>query len=304
MRAKLQEIGNRAFSSDPRQTFATEAAVDLAEARVAVLGCGSVGSLAAWDLAGAGVAQLVLADRESLEPDNLRRHVCGAVDLGRPKAVALAAFLRERFPTIVTTPQHLCFLEQPETARALLAGCDVALIAVDAEGPKHLLDAEARELGRPVVSVGVYGGGWGGEVILSDAVAGTPCYACAARALGRVGIPVDPPPRSADYALPQTGRPESDWARADLTALAPCAALAARLTIAVLAARQGVPRMLEEFTTGRASAWRFAIRHVPGWGGPWELIPVTVPRLTGCPVCGLAACSPDQFEALLREGER
>lgn len=60
--------------NDPRTTFATEPAVDLAGATATVLGCGSVGGLAAWCLS-AGVGSLKLADRDRLMGDNPRRQV-------------------------------------------------------------------------------------------------------------------------------------------------------------------------------------------------------------------------------------
>src|SRR5436305_12029129 len=83
---------------DPRAHFAAEPFVPLTDARVLVLGCGSVGGLGAWALASAGVGTLVLVDRDRLEPKNLRRHVCGSGELGAPKAGAVARFLRDRFP--------------------------------------------------------------------------------------------------------------------------------------------------------------------------------------------------------------
>ena len=49
----------------PAAAFAGERSADLTAARVAVLGCGSVGGLAAWGCAAAGVGTLVLADRDS-----------------------------------------------------------------------------------------------------------------------------------------------------------------------------------------------------------------------------------------------
>jgi hypothetical protein len=178
------------------------------------------------------------------------------------------------------------------------------LVAVDAEGPKHLIDAAARELRRPAVYVGIHGGGWAGEVVVSDVDAGTPCYACAARALGRVGIALEPPGPPAGYVLPQPDRPARDWPSADLAALAPCAALAARLVVGVLAERRGAGLIAQEFVAGGVSAWRFAVRRVPGWGGPWALVPVTVARLPGCPVCGPTQAEAGGLEHLLREGAR
>src|SRR5438132_14174854 len=82
------------------QHFAGEDALDMNGARVAVLGCGSVGGLAAWCCASAGVHELLLADRDVLEEDNRRRHVNGSADLGRPKAQALAAFLGQHFDSL------------------------------------------------------------------------------------------------------------------------------------------------------------------------------------------------------------
>jgi molybdopterin-synthase adenylyltransferase len=294
---------NEEAAADPRRLFAREPAVDLAGVRVAVLGCGSVGGLAAWALAGAGIGTLYLADRDRLEPANLRRHVGAAADLGQPKARVVARFLNARLPHVQTTAEDVCFLDRPEIVRERIAAAEAVLVAVDAEGPKHLIDASARELGRPAVYAGVYGGGWGVEVVLSDAARGTPCYACAARALGRTGIPVWPAEPTADYALPAADVPASDWARADLSSLLPCAALAARVLVACLADRRGHGTALREFTRGGATAWRLPLRRIPGWGGPCALLPVVVPAVPGCPVCGSAAASPQRLEALLRGGE-
>ena len=80
-------------------------------------------------------------------------------------------------------------------------------MAVDDESPKHLIDAMTRELNLPAVYGGVYGGGWAVEAILTDPVAGTPCYACAARALGRIGISLHSKPPVLGYSLPRKDRP-------------------------------------------------------------------------------------------------
>src|SRR5438105_3791576 len=78
-------------------------AVDLTAARVAVLGCGSVGGLAAWGCAAAGVGSLILADRDRLLADNVRRHACGRGAVGRLKTAAVARFLTRHFPALHTT---------------------------------------------------------------------------------------------------------------------------------------------------------------------------------------------------------
>jgi hypothetical protein len=270
---------------DPRTAFTNEPVVSFADASVAVLGCGSVGGLAAWTLAGAGVGALTLADRDRLEAANSRRHVCGVADQGRAKVAALADFLRQRGTQVTLTLADGCFLAEPDALDAILLRSEIALAAVDAEGPRHLVDALARERRRPVVYAGVYGGGWGAEVIFSDAGQETPCYACAARALGHGGIRLEAPGGPA-YALP-VAAPGGAWVEADLTSILPCAALAVRVALAWLARVRGCQRPWRELSAGGATAWRLALRRVPAWGlGPWALQPVVVPRLSQCPVCG------------------
>jgi hypothetical protein len=106
------------------------------------------------------------------------------------------------------------------------------------------------------------------------------------------------PPAAALYTQPAPGRPEADWPRADLTGVGPVALLAARLVVAVLAGRRGLGTLREELTAGGSSAWRLSLRKVPGWAGPWALVPAAVRRMSGCPVCGRPA-DAGELSALL-----
>jgi molybdopterin/thiamine biosynthesis adenylyltransferase len=288
-------------TTDPRAAFAEEPAVSFADASVAVLGCGSVGGLAAWACASAGVRTLTLADRDRLEPANSRRHVCGVADRGRPKAEAVADFLRQRGGAWSLTTANGCFLADPDAVDQALSRCEIVLVLVDAEGPRHLADALARERHRPAVYAGVYGGGWGAEAVFSDAAEDTPCYACAARVLGHGGVETEAPAGPA-YALPAAA-PGGGWVEANLTSILPCAALAARVALAWLARARGFDRPWRELTAGGATAWRLALRHVPAWGiGSWALQPVTVSRLPGCPVCGAGRRAASALDDLFAEG--
>jgi molybdopterin/thiamine biosynthesis adenylyltransferase len=270
---------------DPRTAFLHENAADLGGARVAVVGCGSVGGLAAWALASAGVRHFALIDRDTLAADNLRRHACGADDLGRPKAEALADLLQAHFPEAAVRTAGIDVLERPATCREHVARADIVLAAVDREAPKHLLGLQARELGRPAVYAGVYGGGWGAEVIFADPAG--PCYACCARALGRAGVEADADGAAPAYALPRPPTALSAWVSADLTSISPCACLAARVVTAWLASRRGAGRPWEELRRPGVSAWRLALRHVPAWdAGPWVLLPVNILPRADCPACG------------------
>jgi hypothetical protein len=286
---RTRRAGAGASPVDPRPGFAAEPVVDLGGARVAVLGNGSVGSLVAWCLASRGVGRLLLADRDRLAPENLRRHACGRADLGRAKPEALADFLVDRLPGLALERHPLCFLEQPERLRALIDRAEVVVTAVDDEGVKYLIDAILWELGRPGIYLGVYGGGWGAEAIRVEPGRPTPCYGCTAARLGRRGIAVAAPARGPTYALPSPGLEPGDWPRADLACLMPLAAFGARLTTAVLEARRGHGSSLAELAARQASAWRLAQRRVEAWGsGPWQLVPVRARRQGRCPLCGPA----------------
>ena len=54
----------------------------MTEKKVVVLGCGSVGSLIAMELARSGVGNFLLVDADTLEYHNLCRHQCGIEDVG------------------------------------------------------------------------------------------------------------------------------------------------------------------------------------------------------------------------------
>ena len=68
--------------------------------RVVILGCGSVGSLVAMELARAGVGNFVLADPDTMEYHNICRHQCGIEDVGSLKVNALSKKLKNINPTI------------------------------------------------------------------------------------------------------------------------------------------------------------------------------------------------------------
>lgn len=65
-----------------------------------ILGCGSVGSLVAMELARAGVGHFVLVDADTLEYHNLCRHQCGIEDVGDLKVNALRRKLLNTNPNV------------------------------------------------------------------------------------------------------------------------------------------------------------------------------------------------------------
>lgn len=75
---------------------------DLRDKRIAVIGCGAIGSFLAQSLvrlgAGTGRGTLTLMDPDTLQPENLGRHLLGYPSLFQFKANAVAAELSRLFP--------------------------------------------------------------------------------------------------------------------------------------------------------------------------------------------------------------
>ncbi|MDO9439332.1 MAG: ThiF family adenylyltransferase [Beijerinckiaceae bacterium] len=74
----------------------------LVRSKVAVIGCGALGSGVARLLAKSGVGQLALVDPDAMGWENIRRHQLGAGFVGHNKAKALAMFLAHENPDIVS----------------------------------------------------------------------------------------------------------------------------------------------------------------------------------------------------------
>jgi molybdopterin/thiamine biosynthesis adenylyltransferase len=70
--------------------------------KVAVLGCGSLGSAVSMAMAQTGVGSLTLLDPEDLAPPNIGRHALGAEYIDTNKAQSLAKEISKRFPHITT----------------------------------------------------------------------------------------------------------------------------------------------------------------------------------------------------------
>ena len=111
----------------------------LADKRVAIIGCGGLGSNAAVMLTRAGVGHLVLIDFDTVCESNLNRQAFFADQLGMLKVDALAANLRRIRPEV-----DLTLVSERLTAATLadaVDGADVAIEAVDAAGTKATITA-------------------------------------------------------------------------------------------------------------------------------------------------------------------
>lgn len=133
----------------------------LAEARVAIVGCGATGSVLAGLLARAGVGSLRIIDRDYVEASNLQRQ--GLFDeadaaASLPKAIAAARKLAACNSEIVVEPEVADLT--PENIGRLLSGTQLLLDGTDNFETRYLLNDFAVQAGVPWIycaAVGSYG---------------------------------------------------------------------------------------------------------------------------------------------------
>jgi molybdopterin/thiamine biosynthesis adenylyltransferase len=113
--------------------------------RIAVIGCGSVGSHLARFLVQAGAgngATLVLVDPEPLVAANLGRHLLNFEDVGKMKADALAAALKKFHPDVQVRP----ITSRIESIWQTLQDFDLIVDATGMELTSEFINAEALKL--------------------------------------------------------------------------------------------------------------------------------------------------------------
>ncbi len=112
--------------------------------KVAIIGCGALGSGIAVMLAKAGVSNLILVDQDVLGWENIRRHELGAEWVGVAKTRALKSRIEKSMPDILQVDSYTCSIQ------ALLRSNPTLLDSVDL-----------------VISAT---GDWGSDVFISDVV--------------------------------------------------------------------------------------------------------------------------------------
>lgn len=149
------EIGVLPSASDApaiRQMRSGHDRAVLADASVAVIGVGAIGSHVALELARAGVGSLTLIDPETLVPGNCARHVLEAHFAGVGKAQGMEVHLENRFPGLeveglIERVQGAAEMDQ------LVAEHDVVIEATGSLPVSRLVGEAAAAAGRPAVSV-------------------------------------------------------------------------------------------------------------------------------------------------------
>jgi bacteriocin biosynthesis cyclodehydratase domain-containing protein len=101
------------------------------DARVAVLGCGGIGTWVIAALVGAGVGRLTLVDDDRVALSNLNRQMLYARrDVGAAKVSAAAAWVRAFDPAVEVCERDLR-LRGPADVAAAIAGADAVVLAAD-----------------------------------------------------------------------------------------------------------------------------------------------------------------------------
>lgn len=124
----------------------------LAAARVAIVGCGALGSGVARLLSKSGVGHFILVDSENLGWENIRRHQLGAGFVGHSKAAALALTLAQENPDIGSTKaydiavEHL-LKQRPEA----LAEAELIVACTGSWSANSMLDDLSMRGGPPIL---------------------------------------------------------------------------------------------------------------------------------------------------------
>ena len=286
------------------------AATSATAKRVAILGCGSVGSTIAELLVRAGVEAFALVDPDNVSAANLSRGVYTATDVGQLKVEALASRLVAIAPHafITTHPAAL-----GEDATELLGEVDLAIMATDDPAAETWHSHVLYHADIPHVSAKLFARADAGEVALVVPEATTACLACA------TGMTAGNTESRGEVNY-GTGRLDGEPALgADITAIS---ARATRTALALL--HRGDPGPLTDWVaplldTGRTlnlscsvAGWGI-FKHValPPMDGPFASLWVgTAPRPT-CAVCGPnrlpptvplnAIAAPDGLDGLLAQ---
>lgn len=131
-----------------------------------IIGCGSVGSLVALELARAGVGRFFLTDMDIMSYHNICRHQCGIADVGKYKTTALRQRILQINPAAEVLVSNrriqdvpLAEIEPFCTPDAIMVGC-----ADNREGDYYAAQKLAKPAGMPFIAIGCWERAFAGEI--------------------------------------------------------------------------------------------------------------------------------------------
>ena len=152
--------------------------IGLSTKSVLLIGCGSVGSEIAHQLASAGVGNLTIADPEYFHEHNLYRHTLAIGDIDSLKSWSVAKDLRLKHPWIVVTPSKESLADW--TRQQALERFDLVVIAIGSPTEERVFHDCIQRTGvrTPVMNTWVEAYGVGGHATL-DLPLSKGCFRCA-----------------------------------------------------------------------------------------------------------------------------
>lgn len=135
------------------------------EKKAVFVGCGSVGSLVAVELAKAGVGNFMLIDNDVFGYHNICRHQCGIYDVGRFKTDALADRIFQINPYATVMKKNCMIQEIDRGEMEVFCNEDTIIIggADNREGDLYASDF-ALENKMPFISIGCWERAFAGEI--------------------------------------------------------------------------------------------------------------------------------------------
>jgi len=153
----------------------------MAQKRAIILGCGSVGSLVALELARAGVKHFILVDADIVEYHNICRHQCGIEDVGDFKVYALKRKILNINPSteIITFEGIVQNLSKDTLDSFCVAGNTIFVGCAD----NRIADVYTNRISiyykSAFISIGFWERAFAGEIFYHIYGKGMPCYECA-----------------------------------------------------------------------------------------------------------------------------
>jgi molybdopterin/thiamine biosynthesis adenylyltransferase len=150
-----------------------------------IIGCGSVGSLVALELARAGVGRFFLIDMDIMSYHNICRHQCGVRDVGKFKTTAVKERILQINPTaeVHTENKMIQEIALGEFEKFCNEDCIMVGCADNREGDLYADAMIAKPYKMPFVSIGCWERAFAGEVFYC-LPEGMPAYSDFVAALG------------------------------------------------------------------------------------------------------------------------
>lgn len=126
------------------ESFGVEAQMKLKGAKVFIVGCGALGSMAAMELAGAGVGRLGIADFDTIDISNLQRQFFFSTsEAGRLKGEVVRDRILALNPLVEV--ELISGMVNKTTASERFAECDFVIDATDNPASKIMTETVAEE---------------------------------------------------------------------------------------------------------------------------------------------------------------